>query len=119
MQKTEAKADRSYHEQVAKTIINQMGGHKLLGLMIGVKSYTFDHNNVAFRYMKADRNKSNYVDIKLTSDDTYTLNFWWIHGDSCKEVQTIEGVYCDQLIPVFSDATGLSLVVPKLSKMSC
>lgn len=111
--------DREIHKNIAETILKQIGGHNRLKLMIGANNFQFDQSNLTFRYMKADRNNSNYVDIKLMESDTYTLTFWNIRGHKCKIVQTIEGVYADNLASIFSDATGLDLAIPKIFPMSC
>lgn len=100
------------NKAIAQTILNQLGGIRLLNTMIGAKNYTFDENLVGFRYMNAERNNSNHIQIHLLPSDLYKLEFWNIRGMKSKVVETIEGVYADNLAEIFQDKTGLTLTMP-------
>lgn len=100
--------------EMAKEILNQMGGTKLLTMMIGAKSFRYDQNYVGFRHMYAERSKSNYVQIELMPSDLYKIDFYNIRGLNSKITETIEGVYAEDLARIFSDSTGLTLSIPKI-----
>lgn len=106
--------EQAINKQIAETILSQMGGHKLLALMINAKKFLFEKKNLTFRFFRSEKNKANYVDIQLMPSDTYKLDFWSIHGSKCKIVETIEDVYADDLMKIFSDSTGHTLAVPRI-----
>ncbi len=99
------------NEQIAKTILEQIGGNKF-AVMTGAKEFTVIDNGLRF---KIGRNKTtcNKVTVKLNSMDTYDMLFekvslsrktWDVTRKTIKE---ISGVYCEQLQEIFTDVTGL------------
>ena len=111
----ENKANSDKNLLVAQTILEQLGGNQLLTMMIGAKLYRYNQKDVGFRYMKAERNNSNHIQIQLMESDLYKLEFWNIRGINCKVVETVEGVYAENLAEVFQKSTGLTLSIPKLT----
>lgn len=89
---------------VAETIYKQMGGGRTK-MMIGGQYYVCDTNWLSFKFKMC--RKTNYVKITLNSMDTYDMEFGKIWGTNYKVVETFNGVYFDQLIPIFEKTTGL------------
>ena len=108
-------------QQVAQTILQQMGGSGRITTMIGAKnfvSYPDERDSeygeglggVSFKFPKAGgTNKPNYVKIILDPDDTYTMTFGATRGTTFKVINEVKGVYNDQLIPIFESESGLAL----------
>ncbi len=109
-------------QQIAQTILNQMGGTGKLTAMVGANNFVFDgeKQNVSFKF-KACK-KCNYVRITLNAMDFYDVEFIKIHreaslkqllaGKTTKEpttVETFDNVDCEQLNPIFESVTGLYL----------
>jgi len=99
--------------EIANTIANQMGGIRRLVLMVNAKNITYnsEDGSLSFRFMKG-QNKVNFVRVLLDrASDTYEMKFVWVRGVKWSTVKCLTGVYCDQLISVFQDITGLALVL--------
>lgn len=100
------------YKTVAEEIYNQFGGNHSKA-MIGIYNTVYDSTNtsgnLSFRFKaKADKG-INYIKIELTPMDDYTMTFGKIHGTDYKEIQKVNGVYCDMLKDVFEMNTGLYL----------
>lgn len=95
--------------QVAKTILNQMGGAGRIMAMTGAKQFGAKQNGVCFRFSNRGAGKPNFVEVTLNSLDTYDVRFCRIRGLDCKEVKTVSGIYSDMLRDVFESNTGLAL----------
>lgn len=104
---------------VALIIIEQLGGHRALSIMVGAKTYlshTEGRGAVSFRF-KGSR-KVNYVKITLTPMDTYTLQFGRVSKRGYTVIETVEDIYNDNLRDVFSRVTGLILSVPLIKGLN-
>lgn len=88
---------------VANTILAQLGGRVFIA-MTGAKNLVGGENFLMF---SIPSRKINKVKITLTPADDYTVECFKIHGANVAKRATFEGVYCDQLQEVFTDATGL------------
>ena len=111
--------------QVAETILRQMGGSRRLVMMIGAKhfiSYGAEEASgsmhgdqgpslgaVSFKFPNKGAGRPNYVKILLATDDTYTVIFGRIRGYSYKPTERVEGVHAGQLKKLFERKTGLYL----------
>ena len=100
--------------EIANTIIRQMGGAGRLKAMIGAKDIYALDSGVQFRFMGSK--KANKVKIDYTPDDLYTMTFIKVGRLNKKTfdikvdtVETFEGIYNDQLKPIFEETTGLYL----------
>ena len=92
--------------QVATTILNQLGGRKFLAFT-GSKNLIAGEN---FLTMKLARNSSgaNYLKISLNAMDTYEVEFISIRSDATmKTKHEFNGIYNDQLVNIFETTTGL------------
>jgi len=92
-------------------ILRQMGGSHRLGAMIGAHSFVYVDAGDAliFRWKARAKNKANSVKMTLEPSDTYRVEFWSIRGTTIKQVGDFDGIYADQLKPLFETQTGLYL----------
>lgn len=97
--------------QIANTIIEQMGGLRRIALFTGAYEFTACKNGVFFRIPGKGfaKDSINLVSVTLTPSDEYDMTFSRIRGGKIKEIKKYEGVYCDQLVELFQDTTGLYL----------
>lgn len=100
--------------EIANTIIRQMGGGGRLKAMVGAKDIYALDSGVQFRFMGSK--KANKVVIDYTPDDLYKMTFLKVgrfnkktYEIKVETVETVEGVYNDQLKPIFEETTGLYL----------
>ena len=91
--------------QVAKEILNQLGGNKFIA-MTGAKNLTGGENALQFSIGRGAKRGINKIRIELTSMDDYTVTFWKITGIDFKKIDEVNGVYCDTLASVFTEKTG-------------
>lgn len=96
---------------VSKTILQQLGGRHFIA-MTGTKNFVGDADHLAFS-LPPNKSKANKMKIKLTPMDTYTVTTYRINlraknaEDVCREVETVENVYEDNLQDVFTSLTGM------------
>lgn len=90
------------------TTLAQLGGNAFL-TMTGCKIHSMIEN-LSLRLPK-NKSNANHLVITLDESDTYTMNFFrqgtLKEGFAIFEVETIDGVYCDNLQDVFKHVTGL------------
>ena len=99
------KIDTDRNRQIAKIIMQQIGGHKFC-CMVGAKNIYAIENGVVFKFMR-NRSGFNYLRIKLNAMDTYDLEF--LRYRAGKETKKeFKDIYCDQLEELFKDFTGLN-----------
>lgn len=94
-------------KQVAETIVQQMGGFGRLKCMVGADHFGTSGDNLSFKFKGSK--VANYIKITLNGMDLYDVEFGKIWGTNYKIVKEIDGLYFDQLIPVFEDTTKLYL----------
>lgn len=90
------------------TTIQQLGGTGRLSSMIGAHTFVSSPNSLTFKW-KA-RSKANYIRIVLERD-LYNIAFFRIHGNTVKEVSTVDMVEASALRSVFERETGLYLTL--------
>jgi len=96
-------------ESVARTILQQLGANKFAA-MTGARSFLDLGNGLSFKLPGASgftKQGINYVKIILDPSDTYTMEFGRVRGGNYKIIHTEQGVYFDQLQPIFTATTGL------------
>ena len=132
LERLENKTGQLLESQVAKTILQQMGGAGRIKAMTGAKHFMADGRSVSFKFPNKGAKKPNYVKITLTPADLYDIEFgrvgkrsmkisaqdkatakakgWAIpQEDYYEKLKTIKGIYFDQLIDIFEKTTGLYL----------
>lgn len=96
---------------IGQIILQQLGGNRFIA-MTGAKDFVRSDAEQWLQFKLPSKphytkNKINCVKITLTPADLYTVEFMYIRGMNVIHVSTVEGVYCDMLQSVFTDATGL------------
>ena len=91
---------------VADTIAKQMGGLNRLRAMLGAHSFATGGNDFSFVFPNKQRSKGNAVQITLTGDDLYTMDFYNVSVKGRKKVASFNGLFWDQLVEVFEKQTG-------------
>ncbi len=99
------------NQQIAQTIIAQLGGNKFL-TMVGQSGRLIYGNDslgnpfIEFKFKGCK--KANRCKISLTLGDTYKIKFFKIANMNCDLVHETNGAYCDMLRDIFEDFTGLA-----------
>lgn len=92
---------------VAKTILEQLGGNRFI-VMTGAKKLIGSPDTLTFSLPKdLTKNRINRCSIKLEPSDTYKVTFYRQHGVKRQVINEVSDVYCDALITVFENETGL------------
>ena len=97
---------------IAKTILQQIGGHRFAAM---TGSHDFINLGNGLR-MSLSRNKTSANRLEITYDegaDLYNVRFYRQSMNhktfevTTKDIEKIDGVYCDMLEEIFTDVTGL------------
>lgn len=102
-----------YRQEIAQIILQQMGGTNRLVAMVGANGFTYgsiDYNGftqpfVLFKFKMNPKMKSLRV-IYEEGKDTYVMQFL---GRTGKVIKEFGDVYCDDLMDIFEETTGLYL----------
>lgn len=89
--------------RIATTIKDQIGIHALV--MLGAKNILAVESGLSFRVLGSS--KVNYIQITLTSDDLYNMEFGKVRGPKYKVVAEVRAVYNDSLNKMITTHTGL------------
>jgi len=95
--------------QVARTILDQMGGSRRLSIMLGMRDMRDVEmlpRGVAFRWPSRHLSRGNKVMIDLTPSDTYNMTFLSSSARGEKPVKVYRDVYAEDLVPLFEKQTG-------------
>lgn len=93
--------------QVAKTILEQLGGNRFIA-MTGAKMLVAGDDFLQFKIGAGAINKANTVRITLEPSDLYRVQFYRVRGVDVREIgECLRGVYADQLQGAFTASTGL------------
>jgi len=98
----------SDHMQVAKTIMEQLGGQRKFQMMTGAKkfvAFSAEHGGPGLMIGFPNKRGPNGVRIDLTPADTYKVTFF--KGNN--KVKEFDDIYADDLISLFEKNTGLYL----------
>lgn len=90
---------------VAKTILEQLGGNRFI-VMTGSKNFIGSEDSLTFKIGGGTKNKISHCRITLTPMDEYNMEFLRMAKFTSKVVTSYEGIYCDQLQELFTEATG-------------
>ena len=100
------KVDRVTRQNVAQTILKQVGGNRFIA-MTGAKTFITTNTGIIFTIGRNPA-KINKVIIDYNSGtDLYDIEFGRIRKNDYKKIKKVTGVYFDQLIPIFEETTGL------------
>ena len=92
--------------EIAKTILQQLGGSGRLAMMTGANNFVALKNGVTF---KIKNRKVNFIKITLNSRDLYDVYFYKLVGSNLKLISEHNDIYFDELIPLFEKETGMYL----------
>jgi hypothetical protein len=95
-------------QQVANTIILQMGGHGKLSAMVGA-TFSLSTNTLGVTIKFKGSRKMTICTIKLNGLDLYDMTFSKIRKYELITVSTHENLYADMLKSMFENETGLRL----------
>ena len=94
--------------QIAATIVQQLGGGRKLQMFIGLKQILTASNAVTLVFPKPKhRGAVNRVRITLNGKDLYDMEFIRTHGRSVKVVKEFNDVYAEDIKDRFEEGTGL------------
>lgn len=104
------------NKEIANTILAQLGGGpSRLSAMVGAKNFGVSDQGLTFKIGRNHR-QINYVTIAYNAGlDLYDMKFESIrkkrnsYEHTKKVVASFEGIYCDQLSELFTEATGMYL----------
>lgn len=94
--------------EVAETILAQLGGRHFL-VMTGAKDLVGGDNRLTMRLTNASCNGRKCTNVRITLDmtDTYTVEALTVRKFNLTLLDTVSGVYCENLQAVFTSLTGL------------
>lgn len=94
--------------QIAQTILNQLGGNQFIA-MTGGHSFTTERGSDCLTFKFKGSRKSNTCRVVLNGLDLYDVDFFKFSPKTfaCPKTYSIGGIYADQLRSVFEDHTGL------------
>lgn len=104
-------------KEIMMSLYEQLGGHKFV-VATGSKftGYAEDENGNLEQYISLARNASSANKLKITYDEgldlynvlferqTFNKKTFQVNR---KEIASYNGVYCDQLAPIFESVTGM------------
>ncbi|MGF6996806.1 hypothetical protein [Paraburkholderia sp. GAS32] len=102
------------NQQIAATILNQLGGQRRLIAMTSAKDFVAIDKGVQFAIGKNSKG-INKVRIVLNAADTYDVEFGFarMNWTTCEHTWAVKdetkGAYAEMLMDLFESATGLYL----------
>jgi|GEM_PF-6814786 len=94
-------------QEIAKEILDQLGGRNKLHAMTGAYDFFAIPRGLVF---KIKNPKANYIKIVLNANDTYDIEIGRIRkGSEYKVVAQGDGYYDDMLVPFIEKSTGMYL----------
>lgn len=102
--------------EIARTILDQMGGNRL-AVMTGAKNFVAHEDGLSFRLPGRPgytKDGINYVRVRLNALDLYDVEYGRIWGLKYKKVQQDYALYAENLTESFRQATGLETRMPRV-----
>jgi hypothetical protein len=94
--------------EIATTILQQLGGSRKLQMMIGLKQVISEPLGVTLVFpLPSHEGAVNRVRITLNGLDLYDMDFIRTRGTSQKVVKEFDNVYAEDLKSMFEKGTGL------------
>lgn len=99
---------------VAVTILQQLGGKEFI-TMTGSKNFLYDGNSISMR-LAPNRSGANHLSITYRHHpDDYVMKFSFVRApDTVREIEVIDGAYCDNIRSIFEQVTGFDTHMPKI-----
>ena len=99
--------------QIANTIISQLGGLNKLRAMINAKNFATDGEDLQFQF--SGSKIFNMINIKYNSNlDLYNVTLYKFWNLEIKNKKSFDNVYCDMLVNIFESETKLRLSLQKV-----
>lgn len=89
---------------IAKTILSQLGGNRFC-VFTGVKQLVDIGRGLGVKFARS--NGINGMKVMLNGNDLYDIEFTYTHGVKHRVVKAYSDIYCDQLVELFEENTGL------------
>jgi hypothetical protein len=108
--------ERGNEMKPAEIIMQQLGGGRRLSIMIGARNFFSDNDGrtLLFSFPNKKRSAPNFIQITLTERDDYRIEFGRKSRSAAigyKVIAEYDGIYCDQLVSLFEEVTGLYLTL--------
>jgi len=100
-------SEMTRNQEIAMTILEQMGGRGRLNVMVGAKNFMAIENGVQFKF--GLNQKMNTCRVILNDLDLYDFELWQITPKRCVKRYEEHGLYDDMLVKEFETQTGLYL----------
>ena len=93
---------------IAQIIFQQLGGNRFKAIT-GAHSFVAIDKGLQFKLPGKNFAKDgiNHITITLDPMDTYDVKFYRLRGDNQTLISAHEMIYCDGLVDLFEDKTGL------------
>ena len=103
---------------IAQTIQRQIGLQYIP--MIGAYNHLHHPEGaLSFRFKvqaaQVNGKRPNWIKVTLDPNDTYKVEFGQIHDLDFDILETLEGVYCDQLAPMIEETLQLRLSLGRMA----
>jgi hypothetical protein len=102
------------NQQIAQTILQQIGGQRRLVLMTGAKHFVAIESGLQFKIGGGAKNGINCVRITLTPMDEYKVEFLRVRGMTCKTFSERGDAHAEDLSALFEKETGFTLAIPRI-----
>ncbi len=102
------------NQEIAQTILSQIGGARRLTLMTGAKHFLAIESGLQFKIGGGARNGINCVRITLTPADEYTVEFIRTRKMTATVMAKHENAQAEDLVKLFEHATGWTLCIPRI-----
>jgi hypothetical protein len=106
---------------IGSTILAQLGGAKILSLMIGARDFLAISENdkinggLMFRFAAIGVPRINKIVIMLNPRDLYDVDFYFLRSNKGKLVSSAKDVFVGDLVRLIENTTGLVLSMGRLS----
>jgi hypothetical protein len=102
------------NQEIAQTILSQIGGQRRLVLMTGAKHFVAIESGLQFKIGVGAKDGINCVRVTLTPMDEYDVEFMRVRGMTSKTIAKHEGAHAEDLVSLFQKATGWTLAIPRI-----
>jgi hypothetical protein len=102
------------NQEIAQTILSQIGGQRRLVLMTGAKHFVAIESGLQFKIGGGAKDGINCVRITLTPMDEYKVEFIRTRGMKATPVATHDGAHAEDLVTLFQKETGFTLAIPRI-----
>jgi hypothetical protein len=100
------------NQDIAAEIARQLGGTQRLVAFCGAREFVAIENGLRFRVpSNMTKSRISHFTVVLTSEDLYDVKAEAVRGTNWKTIVEHKGVFCDQLMDLFEEATGMFLTL--------